>query len=132
MKLAVPYEDGQVFQHFGKTSQFKIYDIDQGAVKGSMVFPTGGQGHAALAGLLRMLGISVVLCGGIGPGAVQALQSLDVTPIAGVSGGADAAVADFLAGKLTPDTEALCRHHHTGGPDHGCGHHGCEGGCMES
>ena len=135
MKLAVTYEDGRVFQHFGKTAQFKIYDIDGGAVKGSMVFPAGGQGHGALAGLLRMLGISVVLCGGIGPGAVEALQALDITPIAGVSGDADRAVEDFLAGKLTPDTEALCSHRHTAGPGFGCGFHGgpgCEGGCGES
>ena len=132
MKLAVTYDNGQVFQHFGKTSQFKIYDIDQGAVKGSMVFPTGGQGHGALAGLLRMLGISVVLCGGIGPGAVQALQSLDITPIAGVTGDADRAVEDFLAGKQAENTEALCSHHHTGDFGPGCGHHTCEGGCVES
>ena len=73
MKLAIPYEEGQIFQHFGKTPAFKIYDIANGQVGGSMVFPTGGQGHGALAGLLRALGIGAVVCGGIGPGAIDAL-----------------------------------------------------------
>ena len=72
MKLAIPYEEGQIFQHFGKTPAFKIYDIANCQVGGSMVFPTGGQGHGALAGLLRALGIGAVVCGGIGPGAIDA------------------------------------------------------------
>ena len=131
MKLAVTYEDGQVFQHFGKTKQFKIYDIAEGKVGFSMVVSAGGSGHGALAGFLRMLGISVVLCGGIGPGAVQALQSLDITPIAGVTGDADQAAQDFVDGKLAENTEALCSHHHSGDFGHGCGHHTCEGGCAE-
>ena len=131
MKLAVPYEDGQVFQHFGKTKQFKIYDVAQGKVGFSMVVSAAGGGHGALAGFLRMLGISVVLCGGIGPGAVQTLHSLDIPPIAGVSGEADQAVQDFVDGKLAENTEALCNHHHTGDFGPGCGHHACEGGCRE-
>ncbi|MFQ8928295.1 MAG: NifB/NifX family molybdenum-iron cluster-binding protein [Evtepia gabavorous] len=80
MKLAIPYDNGQVFQHFGKTEAFKIYDIVDGKVGPSMVMSTNGQGHGALAGLLRGLGISAVICGGIGPGAIEALQSLDITP----------------------------------------------------
>ncbi len=132
MKLAVAYEDGQVFQHFGKTKEFKIYDIVGGRVGFSMVVSAGGSGHGALAGFLRMLGISVVLCGGIGPGAVEALQRLDITPIAGVTGDADQAAEDFAAGKLAEDTEALCSHRHSGSIVHGCGHHTCEGGCTES
>lgn len=131
MKLAVTYEDGQVFQHFGKTKQFKIYDVADGAVGFSMVVSAGGNGHGALAGFLRMLGISVVLCGGIGPGAVQALQSLGITPIAGVTGDADRAAEDFVADRLAENTEALCSHR-PGSLDFGCGHHTCEGGCIES
>ena len=132
MKLAIPYEDGRVFQHFGKTKEFRIYDIVDGKVGFSMVVNAGGNGHGALAGFLRMLGISVVLCGGIGPGAVQALQSLGITPIAGVSGDADRAAEDFVAGKLAENTEALCNHHPSG-EFGGCGQHVCEGGgCLES
>jgi predicted Fe-Mo cluster-binding NifX family protein len=133
MKLAVTHENGQVFQHFGKTKEFKIYDIQDGKIGFSMVISAGGQGHGALAGFLRMLGISVVLCGGIGPGAQDALAQLDITPIPGVQGDADQAVQDFLDGKLTANTEALCNHHHDpmafGCGGQGCGQHG-EGGCC--
>lgn len=124
MKLAVTYDNGQVFQHFGKTQQFKIYDIQDGKVGPSLVTGTGGQGHGALAGLLRGLGISVLICGGIGPGAQDALKSLDITVIPGITGDADQAVQDFVDGKLVPNTEALCNHHHDG-PAHSCGDHGC-------
>lgn len=124
MKLAITYDNGQVFQHFGKTQQFKIYDIQQGKVGPSLVTGTGGQGHGALAGLLRALGISVLICGGIGPGAQEALKSLDITVIPGITGDADQAVQDFVDGKLVPNTEALCSHHHDG-PAHSCGDHGC-------
>lgn len=125
MKLAVTYDNGQVFQHFGKTQQFKIYDIQEGKVGPSLVTGTGGQGHGALAGLLRGLGISVLICGGIGPGAQDALKSLDITVIPGITGDADQAVQDFVDGKLVPNTEALCNHHHDG-PAHTCGDHGCD------
>lgn len=124
MKLAITYDNGQVFQHFGKTQQFKIYDIQQGKVGPSLVTGTGGQGHGALAGLLRALGISVLICGGIGHGAQEALKSLDITVIPGITGDADQAVQDFVDGKLVPNTEALCNHHHDG-PAHGCGQHTC-------
>lgn len=124
MKLAITYDNGQVFQHFGKTQQFKIYDIQEGKVGPSLVTGTGGQGHGALAGLLRALGISVLICGGIGPGAQEALKSLDITVIPGITGDADQAVQDFVDGKLVPNTEALCNHHHDG-PAHSCGNHGC-------
>lgn len=128
MKLAVTHENGIVFQHFGKTSEFKIYDITaDGTIGFSMVIGTAGQGHAALAGFLRALGISVVICGGIGQGAQDALRQLDITVIPGVSGETDGAVADFLTGKLTPDTAALCQHHHEAAG--GCGGGHCGGGC---
>ena len=124
MKLAITYDNGQVFQHFGKTQQFKIYDIQQGKVGPSLVTGTGGQGHGALAGLLRALGLSVLICGGLGPGAQEALKSLDITVIPGITGDADQAAQDFVDGKLVPNTEALCNHHHDG-PAHSCGDHGC-------
>ena len=129
MKLAIPYENGQVFQHFGKTEAFKIYDIVDGKVGPSMVMSTNGQGHGALAGLLRGLGISAVICGGIGPGAIEALQSLDITPIPGITGDVDQAAQDFVDGKLVPNTEALCNHHHHD-DGHSCASHTCgSGGC---
>ena len=53
MKVAVTYENGEVFQHFGRTPQFKIYEIENGEVKSSKVIDTGETGHGALAGFLQ-------------------------------------------------------------------------------
>ena len=74
MKIAVTYENGQVFQHFGHTEAFKVYEIEDGAVRTSRIIGTEGFGHGALAGFLREQGICVLICGGIGGGAINALQ----------------------------------------------------------
>ena len=87
MKIAVPFEDGQVFQHFGRSAQFKVYEAENGQLLRTEVIPTNGQGHGA----------------------------------------ADAAVADYLAGKLVFDPDIHCTHHdHDEG--HSCGSH-CGGRC---
>ena len=52
MKIAVTYENGQVFQHFGHTAQFKIYEAQEGRVLPSQVVDTNGSGHGALAAFL--------------------------------------------------------------------------------
>ena len=52
MKIAVTYENGEIFQHFGHTEAFKIYDIADGKVVSAEVVDTNGSGHGALAGFL--------------------------------------------------------------------------------
>lgn len=128
MKIAVTYEDGQVFQHFGHTEQFKLYDTADGKVLSSSVVSTGGSGHGALAGFLRAQGVDALICGGIGPGARSALSEAGIALYGGVSGSADAAVAALLGGTLAFDTEANCDHHSHGEGGH-CGHHGEHDGC---
>ncbi len=129
MRIAVPFENGQIFQHFGRTERFKVYDVTDGAVTASAVTDTGGQGHGALAGVLQALGADVLICGGIGGGARSALEAAGIQLYGGVSGLADQAVADFLAGKLDFDADAHCNHHHGDSHhscgDHACGSHGC-------
>ena len=73
MKIAVTYENGQVFQHFGHTAQFKLYEVENGAVTAAQVVDTNGSGHGALAGLLAQQGVDCLICGGIGGGAQMAL-----------------------------------------------------------
>ena len=126
MKIAVTYEDGNVFQHFGHTAQFKIYTAEAGKVIASQVVDTNGSGHGALAGFLQGLGVNVLICGGIGGGARFALQDADVEIYGGVMGDADEAVERFLADTLAYNPNACCSHHHEGG--HSCGdhhHHDC-------
>ena len=123
MKIAVTYENGNVFQHFGHTAQFKLYDVENGAVVSSEVVDTNGSGHGALAGLLGQQGVDCLICGGIGGGAQMALAEAGIRLYAGCSGDADQRVAELLNGTLQFAQEATCDHHH--GEDHACGDHGC-------
>lgn len=125
MKIAVTYENGQIFQHFGHTAQFKLYDVENGAVVSSKVVDTNGSGHGALAGLLAQQGVDCLICGGIGGGAQMALAEAGIRLYAGCSGDADQRVAELLNGSLQFAQEATCDHHH--GEDHTCGDHGCGG-----
>ena len=81
MKIAVTYENGQVFQHFGHTEQFKIYEAAEGKVVSARVVETGGSGHGALAGFLRGLGVDTLICGGIGGGARWLRRGFSSTPV---------------------------------------------------
>ena len=130
MRVAVTYENGQIFQHFGHTEQFKVYDIEDGKILASEVVDTNGSGHGALAGVLHALNVDVLICGGIGGGACMALDAAGIKLYGGVSGDADQAVAALLAGNLEYHPDANCSHHgdhHHGGEcgDHGCGSHLC-------
>ena len=129
MKVAVTYENGEVFQHFGRTPQFKVYEIADGKVDSSEVIDTNGTGHGALAGFLKDLGAEVMICGGIGGGAISAMAEAGIKVYAGASGSADDAVASYIAGTLPESGDATCDHHdHEGHGDHGdhdCGHGGC-------
>ena len=112
MKLAVTYSpDGQIFQHFGKTQAFKVYDIEKGVIQSSKVKDTEGQGHGALAGLLKGWGVDTLLCGGMGMGAKNALADAGIDIYAGCTGAADDAVQALLAGTLAKSDAATCDHH---------------------
>ncbi|MBP0962862.1 MAG: NifB/NifX family molybdenum-iron cluster-binding protein [Oscillospiraceae bacterium] len=117
MKIAVTYENGQVFQHFGHTENFKIYDIEDGKIACAVVIGTAGSGHGALAGFLASLGVDTLICGGIGGGAQNALQQAGIRFFGGVQGSADSAVEALLSGSLNYDPLARCDHH-----DHADGH----------
>lgn len=126
MKIAVTYANGQIFQHFGHTEQFKIYEIDGDRIVASEVVDTNGSGHGALAGFLMQHGVNTLICGGIGGGAQSALTEAGIRFYGGVSGSADAAVQALLGGSLGYDPEARCDHHdHAHGAGHTCGEHGC-------
>jgi len=125
MKIAVTYENGEVFQHFGHTEQFKLYTVEGGAVVGEQVVGTNGSGHGALAGFLQNAGVDTLICGGIGGGAQQALRSAGIKLYGGVTGKADEAVAALLNGTLGFDPNVHCDHHGHGGEGHSCGEHGC-------
>ena len=132
MKIAVTYENGNVFQHFGRTRQFKLYEVENGAIQSERILEGDEAGHSALAAQLEQAGVDTLICGGMGEGARMALAQMGVAVHAGVQGSADEAVRALLAGTLQATASATCDHH---GHEHGHhdrnGHHGhdCGGHC---
>lgn len=125
MRVAVTYENGTIFQHFGHTEFFKLYDIAENEVAASEVVSTNGSGHGALAGFLKSNQVDVLICGGIGGGAQAALADAGIQLYGGASGSADEAVTSLLAGTLLYDPKVHCSHHDHSGKGHSCGEHGC-------
>lgn len=143
MKIAATYDNGNIFQHFGKTEFFKVYEVEDNKVISSEVIGSNGTGHGALAGLLAEQGISVLICGGIGGGAQSALAEAGIELCSGAQGDADTAVDAYLKGELVSTGVNCDHHHHEDGHScgshedgHSCGGHedghscgGCGGGC---
>lgn len=124
MRIAVTYENGEIFQHFGRTEQFKLYDAEDGKIVSSQIVDTNGSGHGALAGFLKAADADALICGGIGMGAQIALSDAGIELYAGVTGSADEAAEALLKGTLEFDPDAHCDHH--GHHDGDCGHDNCE------
>ena len=129
MKIAVTYDNGNIFQHFGRTEYFKVYEVEDGKVISSEVIGSNGVGHGALAGLLAGQSVDVLICGGIGSGAQAALAEAGVELCAGAQGDTDQAVESYLKGELI-STGANCDHHHEEG--HSCGGHEEGHSCGDS
>lgn len=123
MKIAAAYNNGEIFQHFGHTEQFKIYDVENNRIVDEQVLPAAGSGHGALAGFLASAGVNILICGGIGGGARAALENVGIRLYGGVSGSADAAVKALLAGRLEYDPGAHCGGHSSESGGHACEEH---------
>ena len=135
MRIAVTYDNGEIFQHFGKTESFKVYEVEDNKVVSSEVIGSNGTGHGALAGLLAEQGVNVLICGGIGGGAQTALTEAGIELCAGAQGNTDQAVESYLKGELVSSGVNCDHHHHKEGHScdsheegHSCGD-SCGGGC---
>ena len=127
-RIAVTYENGQIFQHFGHTEQFKIYEVENGSIVNEKIVDTNGSGHGALADYLKSEDVDILICGGIGGGAQAALFEAGIRLFGGAEGPADEAVKALIGGNLDYDPDVMCSHHE--GHDHGsCGEHGCGHDC---
>lgn len=132
MVIAVTHENGQVYQHFGHSKQFKLYTVENGEITSFSVVDTNGSGHGALAGFLQSHGVNALICGGIGAGAKTALQNAGIALYGGVSGSCDSAVVALLSDRLSYNSDITCSHHHDHGEEHDCGNHDCgEHSCGE-
>lgn len=123
MRIAVTYDNGEIFQHFGHTEQFKLYDVEEGKIVQEQIVDTNGSGHGALAGFLQAAKADALICGGIGMGAQMALADAGIRLFAGVQGSADDAAKALAEGTLIYDPNARCDHHEHHGGD--CGHEHC-------
>lgn len=123
MRIAVTYENGEIFQHFGHTEKFKVYDIENDVITGSQILDTMGSGHGALADFLVQNNVDTLICGGIGGGAQTALASAGIELYGCVSGNADNAVKSLLDGSLLFNPDVKCSHHEHS--EHSCGEHHC-------
>lgn len=121
MKVAIATQNGEIFQHFGATPEFTVYEIEGGNVLSSKCESTNGTGHGALIDVLLHLKADAVICGGIGGGARNALAKAGIQVFPGVTGNADAAAKNFAEEKLLFNPETSCHEH---------GHeHTCSGNC---
>lgn len=127
MKLAVTYENGEVFQHFGRTPYFEVFEIEDGKILNKEILDCLGSGHGELVGVLTRANVDALLCGGMGMGAQNMLAQMGIKVFAGISGNCEDAVNAFLNGTLSYTEEATCDHHHEDGE--GCSHHEEGEGC---
>ncbi|HUM83429.1 MAG TPA: NifB/NifX family molybdenum-iron cluster-binding protein [Lachnospiraceae bacterium] len=121
MRIAVTYENGKIFQHFGHCEEFRIYETKDNAIESARTVYTEGSGHGALAGFLKNQGVEALICGGIGGGARQALDEAGILLYPGAAGDADEAVQGLLSQTLVYNPNEMCGHHHEAGS---CGNHG--------
>lgn len=135
MRIAVTCENGAVFQHFGRTPEFAIFEIEEGRIIALKTEATNGTGHGDLAAWLQERHVDLLICGGIGGGAQRALADAGIRLLGGASGDVVCVVGDYLKGCLETDSDFSCHHHHSdgnhqcGGHHHGDGNHQCGGHC---
>lgn len=129
MKIAVTYENGEIFEHFGHTEYFKLYEVENNKIINSQVIDTNGNGHGALVKILSDNSVDILICGGIGGGARTALADAGIRLYGGVSGNTDIAVNAFLTDSLNFNPDVRCSHHEH--DNHSCGSHGCSSHSCE-
>jgi len=120
MKIALPVHEGSVNEHFGQSENFTVYTIspDKSIESVTPVVSNGCGCHSGIAQTLAELGVSVMLAGNIGGGAINHLHEFGIEVIRGCNGPADQVVAEFLKGTIL-DNEQTCTAHERGCHDHG-------------
>ncbi len=125
-KIAVTYMNGVVFPHFGKSENFKLYEVADNKVISSKLIDNEGQGHGALVTILQAHGVDTLICGGIGAGAQNGLAEAGIKVYGGVEGNCDIVVENLLKGTLKYNPDVACSHHEHDHHEGGCGSHGCK------
>lgn len=100
MKIAVTYSNGEVFQHFGRTEQFKVYEVEDSKVVSSTIVGCNGMSHSGVGMVVQQIGADVLICGGMGEGARNMICQMGIRLVSGITGDADRAVDMFLKGEI--------------------------------
>ena len=100
MKIAMPYQDGVLLEHFGRAKEFIIYNVSDLDPVTSEVIAPEDLSHAAVARALKEHGVDVVLCGSIGEHARQAVEGEHMLVFSGITGAADDVLERFLQGNM--------------------------------
>ena len=129
MRIAVAYQDREIFGHFGHCPMFAIYEYGEyvSDCTKTLVDTSSISGHQQMADKMKELGVDAVIAGNMGGEAKAALLSAGIVPIAGYSGDADTASDLLVTGQLPIYSEGgNCG---CSGGSCGCGCGGHEDGC---
>ncbi|MDD6213121.1 MAG: NifB/NifX family molybdenum-iron cluster-binding protein [Clostridiales bacterium] len=132
MRIAVPIEDGKIYPHFGNSRFFKFYNVEDGTILQSFSMASGVEGHEEQAAFLKAAGAQLLICGGIGGGAMKALDKAGILVMGGIVGDADERIREFLNGTIQYRPAApggTCANracHHHSGTECSHGHEGAE------
>lgn len=125
MKIAIPTRNSTVDGHFGHCEYYTIFNIDdnnQIANSQFMASPEGCGCQSNIASLLQNMGVSLMLAGNMGGGALQNLNSFGVEVIRGCSGNVNEVVKEYLAGNIKDSGEGCQAHEEHQATGHSCGH----------
>ena len=102
MKVAVAYDNGEIYGHFGHCDMFAIYEYGEYVHEctKTLVETADRQGHQAMADLMREQGVDAVICGNMGGEGKALLLSYGIVPVVGYSGDADTAADLLVTGQL--------------------------------
>ena len=123
MKVAICFDKGRVFQHFGRTKEFKIYEIKDNKVTDFYYVEVNGEGCSTLVPVLKANHINVLICGGLGEGAFNHLTEAGIIVVSGVEGEVDEVIGEFNEGTLKYSETPNCHHHDH---DENCHHKKCD------
>lgn len=110
MKIAVASEGNSVTEHFGHCENFIIYEVKDNKVTDKKIIPNPGHKPGFLPNFLNGQGVNVIISGGMGGGAVDIFNELNIKVITGAAGNADLVVQNYILGELK-STNSVCREH---------------------
>ncbi|HZL10146.1 MAG TPA: NifB/NifX family molybdenum-iron cluster-binding protein [Prolixibacteraceae bacterium] len=124
MKIAVPTKkDNQIDDHFGHCEFYTVYTISEEheIIDTQTLDSAQGCGcKSDIAQVLASQGVTVMLAGGIGGGAINVLKTAGINAIRGCSGNATEIVKQYISG-LIIDSGLNCSHHDQDA-EHVCNH----------